>query len=475
MCELKEAVVGAGGGVLFKAPRLMCTQHPDSTVRVGVEGEVFETIQSFMVYGCDEVMVDYEGKLTPYTQPASIVVEASRHGLALGEGLYVTPRVSNPELEGFDRLLLSLEAAVSANYHSYRLLGTQAVRWVVLPMVESRDTIMLVQRLLSRKVEVLREELGVDCEPIQLVPLIEDTGGFRLAADYVQAVAGALDVETLRVFLGKSDAAVRSGHIASALALVYAMSRVKSLEGKLGRRVEVIIGMGSPPFRGGINNPRLVGYEVRQYGGYSTATIQSAIRYDVPFEEYQRVSSLILEGVGSKPARVDSSVLELVERAEIAYRSLVERYLEKVVSLARQIPQTRDRIVWEAYGRQLVVGGRTYRVPRAIVYTATWYTLGLPPAMLDADFIIHLYERGELDTLLEHMPFLVEEWRYESQFYNPKVVAKRLGESLAERVNKALDILGVKPERNEAYQTLLELNPIEPHIATLGRLRGFLG
>jgi len=74
-----------GGSVLFKVPMLMCTQHPDSTVRVGVEGEVFEAVQSFMVYGCDEVMADYEGKLTPYTQPASIVVEASRHGLALGE------------------------------------------------------------------------------------------------------------------------------------------------------------------------------------------------------------------------------------------------------------------------------------------------------------------------------------------------------------------------------------------------------
>jgi len=44
----------------------MCTQHPDSTVRVSSDQEVDEAIVAFTMYGCDEIMIDYEGKLTPY-------------------------------------------------------------------------------------------------------------------------------------------------------------------------------------------------------------------------------------------------------------------------------------------------------------------------------------------------------------------------------------------------------------------------
>lgn len=45
-------------------PRLMCTQHPDSTIKVSTAEEVEEAAVAYLAYGCDEVVVDYEGKAT---------------------------------------------------------------------------------------------------------------------------------------------------------------------------------------------------------------------------------------------------------------------------------------------------------------------------------------------------------------------------------------------------------------------------
>ena len=52
----------------YKIPTLMATQHPDSTRYVRVQDEVDEALQDLLPisrggYGCDEKMIDYEGKL----------------------------------------------------------------------------------------------------------------------------------------------------------------------------------------------------------------------------------------------------------------------------------------------------------------------------------------------------------------------------------------------------------------------------
>jgi len=51
----------------FMIPRLMCTQHLDATVKITSAEEVDEALVAFAAFGCEEVMVDYEGKTTPYS------------------------------------------------------------------------------------------------------------------------------------------------------------------------------------------------------------------------------------------------------------------------------------------------------------------------------------------------------------------------------------------------------------------------
>lgn len=461
-------------------PRLICTQHPDSTVKITVQQEIDEAVQDYTMYECDEVMSDYEGKLTPYAQPKDIVLRALELGVPVGSKFYVTPRIPNPTLEDFDRVDLSIEAGMIANYYSFKVAGVQAVRWFILPMAEDIEVIRLVQRLITRKLNILSEELRIRMDPVQLIPLLEDSYRHIVAREYIMTLLKILrelgvQVDVLRVFIGKSDAAVKSGHVASALSVIYALNDLFKLADSEGIEIKPIIGMGSPPFRGALNNPELVDTTSRVYSGYSTATIQSAVRYDVPYKDYVKVKDTIISNINQRPRKLVEETVDLITQATKMYRELAARYVDIVHRLSSYIPTTRERVSWKVYGRALPAQGEIISVPRAIVYTCAWYTAGIPPSFLDANFILHLYRQDKLDDLVKLLPNLIEEWRYDSKFYVKEVALKRLDNYIVERVNEALEVLGIDVEPLEPYESLLKLNPVEPHILALGKIRGFLG
>ncbi|ACB39366.1 phosphoenolpyruvate carboxylase [Pyrobaculum neutrophilum] len=459
-------------------PRLMCTQHPDATVKVTASEEVDEAIVAYTAYGCDEVMIDYEGKTTPYAQPKDITVKAHDSGLPLGEKFYLTPRMPNPRLEEFERSMLTLEAAILANYFSAKLTGRQAIRWVVLPMVADVETLGLVYRMLIHKTEAYTRETGVKLEPPELIPLIEDAVA-QLKAD--ELIGGLLKQMSqppryLRLFLGKSDSAVKHGHIASALAIVATLSKVKAVERELGVKIYPILGMGSPPFRGAINNPTLSHLEVIQYAGYYTATIQSAVRYDTSYDEYTRVRESILNACCLPSRDIDTPEVEgLITKASSTYRSLIVKYAERVVQVARLVPGTRDRVSWAVYGRNITAEDRVVNMPRAIVYTSTWYAMGLPPIFLDAPTVVELAKSDQLDVVLRALPTLKREWEYDAQFFDPQTAAKYTSEELVKTVQEAMDYLGINARASGTYLSLLRMNRNESNILAMGKFRKFLG
>ncbi len=457
-------------------PKLMCTQHPDSTVKVTVNEEVDEALVSFIGFGCDEVMVDYEGKATPYGQPKDIVLKSISLNLKLGERYFITPRLPNPTLEDFDRAMLALEAALLANYFSIRYVGTQAVRWVIIPMVEDIGTITLIKRMLKRKIEIYREETGLrELEDIDVIPLLENIDAQLDIDKYVIEASKEASGRGIRIFLGKSDAAVKHGHIASSLSIIYALMRVKQLERELGVRIHIILGMGTPPFRGGLNNPGLVHLEVIQYSGYYTATIQSAVRYDMSFDDYRKVRNTILSACCLPPRNIDLDITEIIHEASKSYKEVVLRYINVINEVAKVIPSTRDRVSWTVYGRKMETSNGSFSMPRAIVYTATWYAMGLPPIFLDAPFIVKLAKEDRLDDLLKALPALKSEWEFDSEFFDPQTAVVYLGESLVNVVKEAMDYLGITPRTNATYTALLRMPRNEPNVIALGKFRKFLG
>ncbi|MFN3805041.1 MAG: phosphoenolpyruvate carboxylase [Pyrobaculum sp.] len=455
-------------------PKLMCTQHPDATVKITAGEEVDEALVAFTAHGCDEVMVDFEGKMTPYGQPKDIVMKAFRSEVPLGERRYITVRLPNPKLEEFDRAMLSLEAAIVANYFSVKYAGRQAVRWVILPMVEDIDTVMLVRRMLKRKYEIYKSETGVDIGDVEVIPLIEDAVVQLKAKEILTQVFKDGDGE-VRVFFGKSDSAVKHGHLASALSIAYALSSASRLEAEAGLKIRPIIGMGSPPFRGGLNNPRLCHLEVVQYAGYHTATIQSAVRYDVSLEEYIKVREAILNACCQARHSPPEDVVAIITEASAKYRSLVFRYVDRVTEVARLVPGTRDRVSWKEYGRLFSHGDAVVNMPRAIVYTATWYAVGVPPTLLDAPYVIELARSGRLDKVLKILPTYIKELEYDMEFFDPVTAEKFLGGEIVKAVLEMADHLGIDAKPNPTYLTLLRMPRSDSNIIAMGKFRKFLG
>ncbi|MCY0890581.1 MAG: phosphoenolpyruvate carboxylase [Pyrobaculum arsenaticum] len=456
-------------------PRLMCTQHPDTTVKITTAEEVDEAIVAYTAYGCDEVMVDYEGKMTPYGQPKEIVMKAIRGDVPLGDEFYITVRLPNPKLEEFDRAMLSLEAALVANYFSRRYADAQAVRWVVLPMVEDFDTVILVRRMLRRKAEIYKSETGVDVGEVEVIPLIEDAFVQVKAKVIVGEVFKSEEAREVRVFLGKSDSAVRHGHLASALAIIYAMSKLKEFEAESGIRVRPILGMGSPPFRGALNNPRLAHLEVVQYAGYYTATIQSAVRYDTSLDEYVKVRESILNACCGTRGLVGEEVLPLIQEASAKYRSQAMKHVDKIAEVARLVPSTRDRVSWKEYGRSLLDGDRVVHMPRAIVYTSAWYAMGFPPTLIDAPLLLELAKSDKLDAVFKLLPTYKMELEYDYEFFDPQTARNYLSEELVYAAVELADYLGVEARPTPTYTALLKMPRSEPNIIALSKYRKFLG
>jgi len=456
-------------------PRLMCTQHPDTTVKITAAEEVDEAIVAFTAYGCDEVMVDYEGKLTPYSQPKEVVMKAAKSELPLGDKFVITVRLPNPRLEEFDRAMLALEAAVVANYFSVKYMGVRAVRWVVLPMVEDVETMSLVRRMLKRKAEDYKAEAKLDVGNIEVIPLFEDAFVQLKAKALLREAFKGEEVREVRLFLGKSDSAVKHGHLASALAVAYTLSMLGDMESELGLKIRPILGMGSPPFRGGLNNPRLAPMEVVQYAGYYTATIQSAVRYDVALEEFLKVREAILNGCCAPRQRAPDEVLHIVQEASAKYRALVMKYADKVIEVARLVPSTRDRVSWTAYGRTLTGGDRVVNMPRAIVYTSAWYATGLPPTLLDAPYLLELAKSDKLDLVLKILPAYLKELEYDLEFFEKATAEKYLDGEIVKAVLELTDYLGLEARPNPAYATLLRMPRNEANIIALGKYRKFLG
>ncbi|MFN3383371.1 MAG: phosphoenolpyruvate carboxylase [Archaeoglobaceae archaeon] len=442
-------------------------------MRITTAEEVDEAIVAYAAYGCDEVMIDYEGKATPYSQPKDIVLKAFKSGISLGEEMYITVRLPNPKLEEFDRVALSLEAAIVANYFSVKYMDRQAVRWVILPMVEDVETIALVRRMLRRKCEIYKSETKVDVGDIEVIPLIEDAVVQLKTRQILDQVFK--NEEDIRVFFGKSDSAVKRGHLASALAIAYVLSKVQRLEDELGLKIRPIIGMGSPPFRGGLNSPELCRLEVLQYAGYHTATIQSAIRYDVSLEEYRKAKETILNACCNTSSKISEDVVSIIMEASAKYRSIVSKYVEKVIEMAKLIPSTRDRISWKEYGRLFSYDDQAVCVPRAIVYTAAWYSIGLPPILLDAPYIVELAKSDKLDEVSKILPAYLKEIEYDMKYFDPVTVRKYLGDGLVKSVLEMADHLAIEVEPNPAYLALLRMPRSESNIIAMGKLRKFLG
>ena len=489
-------------------PATMMTQHPDSASRyVSVRDEPGEAIEALtpqpIGLGLEEIMVDYEGKLTPYHQTAEIALGLLERGLVPGRDVLVTPRVPSAGKETAFHQLMALMSVIESNYQLTAAGSDGAIREVIVPMVETAAELLDVRRRIQDVIELGHKEFGISGDPdaVQVIPLIEEVpellGAGRMLEEYIERAGSAgYGVDRLRVMLGRSDSAMVYGMVPSVLAVKVAISDCCAMGRGKGIEVFPIFGGGVLPFRGHVsldNFERLVS----EFAGIRTVTVQSGLRYDCGSEAARQVAiKAHKELAGGSPLAYSTEQRdELCSLIGIFTEPYLESFaalLPTVISVSEVIPRQRDRLARKSavgYARAAAepaklaaeikdgeIAGRVAAIeplkavnlPRAISFTGALYSIGLPPEFIGTGRGLAAVEQRSgqdgVSRLLQIYPGLRADLAKAARYANLKTAARHLPDGLMaqvevdlKEVSRLLDVdAGPVSTNDRRYHVLLE-------------------
>jgi phosphoenolpyruvate carboxylase len=422
-----------------RIPATMGTQHPDSASRrVPIQEEPEEAVQMLDPdgLGIEEIMIDFEGKLTPWHQPWRTAVALKRMGVSPGEDVFITPRLPSAEQESVGRQLMGILAVLDAIGNGKELQDTPLIHEVVIPMAESGMALWKVRERVAALLELLHSEgpTGLVAEDLYVIPLVESVPQLvvldQIIEEYVQCNRDAgFDLDTLRVMIARSDPALRYGMVAATLSNKVGLSACYRASERLGIDVAPIWGAGSLPFRGHLT-PDNMDNIVRDFRGLHTITIQSALRYDHPPD---RLKELVGKARRELPtddhlAYSDEEVKEILMIIGVFARSYVrtlERLAGSIAAISDLAPRQRDRLTRDSlagYGRSMhdpselnrILGEEVSEVaaappsarvnlPRVITFCAATYSMGLPPEFIGTGRALRAIEDAMGEAVLDRL------------------------------------------------------------------------
>jgi len=452
---------------LKRIPATMATQHPDSaSTYVPVQKEPEEALDALKPvdrggFGIDEYMIDFEGKMTPYLQPSEIALRLVSEGLEPGKDVFVTPRIPSVTQETVFRQLMALMSIMEAIYRVHNLIQEPHIVEVIHPMSESSGELLETRRRILGVVSLTNMEFNIAIQPgwIHLIPLVEAVPQLltisNMVCDYVTGCRKlGLQDQTLRVMLGRSDAALDYGHIASALAVKLAIADCYACAEALDMTIAPILGFGTLPFRGHAS-PANAGQLLKEFAGARTITIQSSLRYDSDRQETIRFVEKMKQGLQSDPVPVSTEkrreALLLIGMCTKEYLKTFYQIITPIKAISDLFPSQRDRLKRKGpvgYSRdvpkpadlaaciddkplsrelrRLQVKESLPDLPRAITFTGALYSIGLPPEIIGTGRGMHEADtRGLLDALLqEHCESIHTDLRFANRFVNLDIAKK---------------------------------------------------
>ncbi|MFA5808990.1 MAG: phosphoenolpyruvate carboxylase [Thermoleophilia bacterium] len=489
-------------------PATMMTQHPDSASRyVSVRDEPREAIDALteqpIGLGLEEIMVDYEGKLTPYHQTAEIALGLLERGLVPGGNVAVTPRIPSSTQETVFHQLMALMSVIESNYQLSASGSSGAIREVVVPMVETASELLDVRRRIQDVTELGHKEFGISRDPnaVQVIPLIEEVpellSAGRLIGEYLmRAKEAGYEIDDLRIMLGRSDSAMIYGMVASVLAVKVAISDCYATGNDHSVEIYPIFGGGVLPFRGHVsldNFERLTS----DFAGIRTVTVQSGLRYDCDSEAARQIAIKARDVLpGALPLAYSTGQRnELTSLIGIFAKPYLESFndlLPVVIALSDLIPRQRDRLARKSavgyaraaaqpdklakeIGNEEIAAGiaainatGATNLPRAISFTGALYSIGLPPEFIGTGRgLADVARRGGDDAvnrLLQLYPSMRADMAKAARYANMETASQHLPESLIsqistdlEEVSKHLGIgIGPSTADDRRYHVLLE-------------------
>ena len=452
---------------MYLVPKVMSTQHPDNAMRApfaddaGVlkgEGEVEEAVSVFAM-GCDEQMWDSEGKEADNHVVRKLLTghpDFFRNKFQLGRDIALTLRVPNPRVERDMRksMVEALQSVPSAWDVARGFYGDEHVapiQEVIVPMVTSAEEVALVEAY-YQKVIVGQEDqtlLGGQSvkdfvgeflpKRVRVIPLIEDMDNLFACDRIVEEYVRGRDLPYQRVFFARSDPALNYGIVSAELVLKVGLLRLHNLEARLGLPLYPIIGAGSVPFRGHLT-PVNVERAFVEYPSAHTLTVQSAFKYDYDDEVVRRGIGQIRAHDRGEPLPIAEEVARgIAEKTAAEYQAQVQDLVKVIRVVSGHVPRRRERkmhVGLFGYGRSLGgVGGVT--LPRAIGFTASLYSIGVPPELLGLASL----NASDLAFVREVYPSFDGDLRAALRFANERHVKELLGDTYVGLLGKFTDEL----------------------------------
>ncbi len=401
----------------------MVTQHPDnankpywhSDVFINTQYEANECFMSYNDLGACDYNWDWEGK---YVDESVIEKLYSEHydffkKNQVGKDIFLTFRLPNPEVETEFRIGRAFMGILSASQLADKIgMYNPPLFEVILPMTENADQMLAVQeafrematlehRLFNLKQETLKH--------LEIIPLFEEVNIImdvdKILGKYFKEHKKKFGFlpENMRVYVARSDPALNAGIIPTVLAVKIALSKFRSISEENGIPLYPMLGAAVLPFRGGIS-PDTVEDFTNEYKGISTTTIQSAFRYDFPIENVKKAISKLKEILPKNKAVLINSndereLRKLILASEKFYKSTIENIANTINAVAAFVPKRRERVQHIGlFGYSRGIGA--VKLPRAITFTASLYSVGVPPELIGTGRTIKFaIENGFIEVL----------------------------------------------------------------------------
>ena len=389
-----------------KISATIATQHPDNASApswgaspfISTHDEVEECYRVFSELGCDEYMWDWEGKFVD-----EAVIDRlfnlypdyfSKH--QIGRDKLLTFRIPNISQESGFRLARSYMTLITAAHtaHEHKV-HFPPIFEAILPMTSSVEQLISVHRKYLKALQfekAIFDKALMNPTDLEVIPLIEGTASLiqsrQILKDYLVAYEDIFGFKPsyLRPFIARSDPALDAGYLAAVLSARGAISEYYRFQEETHIPVYPMIGVGSLSFRGGLS-PLTIDRFLKNYAGIRTVTIQSAFRYDYPAEIVKQAIQKLNTKLPQLKAKIfnKNEILEITELDHFFssfYRPVIMDLSETIREFAKFIPTHRERIQHTGhFGYSRKMGNKT-ALPRAITFSAIFYSLGVPPALI---------------------------------------------------------------------------------------------
>ncbi|QQG37971.1 MAG: phosphoenolpyruvate carboxylase [Candidatus Kaiserbacteria bacterium] len=415
-------------------PATMATQHPDNAQGpywdtddgfVAVHEEPEECVSSFRDLGVQEFMWDWEGK---YADESVIEKLLSQHfeyfkKNPLGKKKFLTFRLPNVWQEkGYSLIRALMVILTSEDLAEDVRFKDRPLFEAILPMTERAEQLLYIQRAFQKlarfKSKVFSHRKNHNTEYVEIIPLVEgvehQTKVGELLAKYLRLHKRIFRKKPLyvRPFLARSDPALVSGLTANVLANKIALSDIYDFGQRYDVAVYPIIGAGGLVFRGGLTPARAKKFAA-EYAGVRTVTIQSAFRYDNPLTEVKKALRYLERHLQRRaavriPRSERAALLKVMRIFSKMYQSTLPRLIKDVSPIFAAVPRRRERrqhIGLLSYGRR--VGKKS--LPRAISFTAAFYSVGVPPEFLGTGRALLALTDKERDLLKKYYRYFTDD------------------------------------------------------------------